>query len=182
MADSVVGQKPTQHCKLIILQLTINWKKKKRISVFSPLWNSQIIWQKHTSHSRGQDTEAPPDCKSLFLFAVPKTALEGCAHILRVPSIHMPQLSLGAFTFPTRREVKYLHAKFYPPQWHMEQDDDLGCKAFNVDQISALSTLRVTAVKPQQITEKEDMSERKKRKSKAERNVDFGNTSSLKNI
>ena len=64
----------------------------------------------------------------------------------------------------------------------MEQDDDLGCKAFNVDQISALSTLRVTAVKPQQITEKEDMSERKKRKSKAERNVDFGNTSSLKNI
>jgi len=83
----------------------------------------------------------------------------------------MPQLSLGAFTFPTRREVKYLHAKFYPPQWHMEEEDDLGCKAFNVDQISALSTLRLTAVKPQQITEKEDMPERKKRNSQRQRGM-----------
>lgn len=139
-----------------------NKLRKKKISVFSPLWNSQIIWWKPISHSRGQETEASPDGKGLFLLAVPKTALGVQTHILRVQSIHMPLLSLGAFTFLIRKEVKYLHAKFYPPQWHMEQEDDLGGKAFNADQASALGSLRVTVGKPQQTPEKKTFQKRKK--------------------
>ena len=151
-----------------------NKLRKKRISVFSPLWNSQIIWWKPRSHSRGQETEAPPDGKGLFLLAVPKTALRVLTHILRVQSIHMPLLSLGAFTFLIRKEVKYLHAKFYPPQWQMEQEDDLGCKAFKVDQASALGSLRVTAVKPQHLKRRHF---KKKKKVKGRKKRSFGESS-----
>ena len=44
----------------------------------------------------------------------------------------------------------------------MEQEDDLGRKAFKVDQASALGSLRVTAVKPQRIPEKKTFQKEKK--------------------
>ena len=55
----------------------------------------------------------------------------------------------------------------------MEQEDDLGRKAFKVDQASALGSLRVTALKPQRTPEKKTF-QKEKKKSKAERNVALG--------
>ena len=60
----------------------------------------------------------------------------------------------------------------------MEQEDDLGRKAFKVDQASALGSLRVTAMKPQRTPEKKTF-QKEKKKSKAERNVALGKQPSL---
>ena len=55
----------------------------------------------------------------------------------------------------------------------MEQEDDLGRKAFKVDQASALGSLRVTALKPQRTPEKKTF-QKEKKKVKGRKKRSFG--------